>query len=94
MLNLVFATFYTYFFILYFGRKRSPFIIIFITIAHLTIIHLQNYFFYYGDWALGVESVYMMSICKFSSIVFNYDDGGKKVEDLKSKYLIERYFWT
>ena len=31
----------------------------------------------YGNWTLGIETCYMLSICKFSSIAFNYEDGGR-----------------
>ena len=28
----------------------------------------------------------MMSICKFSSIAFSYEDGGKDIKELKNKH--------
>ncbi len=37
----------------------------------------------YGGWTLDdPTSIYMMSICKFTSIVFSYDDGGKEDKDI------------
>ena len=38
------------------------------------------------EWLLGIETCYMMTICKFSSIAFNYEDGGKKEEEIYSRY--------
>ena len=40
----------------------------------------------YGNWAIEVDTIYMMSICKFSSVLFAYEDGAKKEEELKSSY--------
>jgi hypothetical protein len=45
---------------------------------------------HYEKWTLGIETCYMMSICKFSSIAFNYEDGGKDETTLKSKYQKEK----
>ena len=42
----------------------------------------------YGDsgWTMQIDSLYMMSICKFSSLAFAYEDGNKKDEDIKNSY--------
>ncbi len=40
----------------------------------------------YASWSLGVETCYMMSICKFSSIAFNYEDGDKEESKLKTYF--------
>jgi lysophospholipid acyltransferase len=42
--------------------------------------------FDYGGWRLDISTIYMMSICKFSSIAFSYEDGGIKDEEIKSSY--------
>ena len=39
----------------------------------------------YGNWTLGIETCYMMSICKFSSIAFNYEDGGRYLDNEKEE---------
>ena len=41
----------------------------------------------YGGWSIDIDSLYMLSICKFSSIAFSYEDGIKSDEELKSNYL-------
>jgi hypothetical protein len=40
----------------------------------------------YGYWGVEVDTLYMMSICKFSSVAFAFEDGGKKAEEVKSSY--------
>ncbi len=40
----------------------------------------------YGQWGIEVNAIYMMSICKFSSVAFAFEDGGKKEEEIKSSY--------
>ncbi len=84
--HLVLSTLITYFFIKYFGRKLSAFYVLIINIIHLSFLHLERVLYHYGEWSLGIETLYMMSICKFSSVAFNYEDGGKDEKDLKSTY--------
>jgi hypothetical protein len=57
---------------------------------HLLYLHLKLFLFNYGDWALGIETLYMMSICKFSSIAFNYEDGEKSDKELISEYFKDK----
>jgi hypothetical protein len=45
----------------------------------------------YGGWDIAIETLYMMSICKFSSIAFSYEDGGKEESMIKSTYLKSKY---
>jgi hypothetical protein len=40
----------------------------------------------YGGWQLDVSVIYMMTILKFSSLAFSYEDGGKDDSDLKCSY--------
>jgi hypothetical protein len=86
MLHIVLATINTYLFIKFFGRKISAFYVLAFNIFHLSIIHINIMITAYGNWTLGVETLYMMSICKFSSIGFNYEDGGKDEAEIKSSY--------
>lgn len=44
----------------------------------------------YGEWTLGVDTVFMMSVCKFSTIAFNYEDGALKEEELSSSYFKDK----
>jgi hypothetical protein len=86
IIHVVIATITTYLFLTLFGRKLSPFYILFFNILHLAYLHLRTMNEMYGNWSLGIEACFMMSICKFSSIVFNYDDGGKEESELKSSH--------
>ncbi len=40
----------------------------------------------YGGWEIDVTTILMMSICKFSSIAFSYEDGGKDDSLIKNSY--------
>jgi lysophospholipid acyltransferase len=82
------ATIYTYLFIHYFGRKKSAFWILGITVGHLCIVHIHRLLTDYGGWQLEGTTIYMMSICKFSSLAFSYEDGGKA--ELKGRYFMEK----
>ena len=44
------------------------------------------------EWTLGIDACYMMTICKFSSIAFNYEDGGKDQDQIQSRYHRLKYF--
>lgn len=35
---------------------------------------------------VGIETIYMISICKYCSISFGYEDGCKKDEELKNSH--------
>jgi lysophospholipid acyltransferase len=76
----------TYFFMKFYGRKVSAIVIVAITITHLSFIHIYRMVTDWGGWSLEVTTIYMMSLCKFSSIAFNYEDGGKDDSEIKSSY--------
>lgn len=80
------ATLNTYLFIKFFGRKYSPFYVLVINIVHLSYLQIKVMFESYGSWSLGIEASYMMSICKFSSVAFNYEDGAVEESELKSSH--------
>ncbi len=84
--HIVIATLTTYLFIKFFGRKVSSLVIVAITITHLSFIHIYRMLIDWGGWNLDVSTIYMMSVCKFSSIAFNYEDGGKEDSEIKSSY--------
>lgn len=42
--------------------------------------------FKYGNWDLSIEVLFMMTICKFSSICFAYEDGRKENEKITCNY--------
>jgi hypothetical protein len=90
IIHVVVATLNTYFFIHFLGRKFSSFYIIIFNIAHLSALHIRNMINDYGEWTLGIETLYMMSICKFSTVAFNYEDGGKDEKEIRSSYHREK----
>jgi hypothetical protein len=85
MFHIVIATLNTYFFMRFFGRKYSAFIILILNILQLSFLHIKRMMNYDG-WRIEIDALYMMSICKFSSIAFSYEDGGKDDSELKSSY--------
>lgn len=80
---------FTHYFISWFGRKRSPFIVLTFTMAHISFVHINRMLFDYGGWNLDVSGIYMMSVVKFSATAFSYDDGCKSDEEIKNGYMIE-----
>lgn len=90
MIHIVIATLNTFLFIQFFGRKLSSFYVLFFNILHLSYLHLRTMNSSFGKWTLGIETCYMMSICKFSSIAFNYEDGGKPENELKSSHFVAK----
>lgn len=84
------ATIFTYLFIIYFGRKYSPFWVFGITFAHLSALSIQKHFFLYNKWTISnPTTIYMMTICKYSSLAFSYEDGIKDDKDIISDHIRE-----
>ena len=69
----------------FFGRKYSAFIIILLNILYLSGLHVFR-MLNRVSYKIEIDTIYMMSICKFSSLAFAYEDGGKKDKDIKSTY--------
>lgn len=61
-----------------------------LTVGHLSFLHIRRMIEDFGGWKLDITTIYMMSICKFSSIAFCYEDGAKEDKDMKSKYHREK----
>ena len=81
---------FTYVFVKYFGRKYSAFYVFFFTFAYLSCMHLYRIIFLYGQWSADdTTSIYMMNICKYSSLAFAYEDGAKDDKELKNKHSIQ-----
>lgn len=81
------STVITYLFITFFGRKKSAFYILIITIIYLTYLHLSRMITDYGGWTIDdPTTIYMMTICKFSSLAFSYEDGVKDDKDFKNEH--------
>ena len=53
---------------------------------HLTSVHLKRMVDDFAGWEIDVSTILMMSICKFSSIAFSYEDGMKEDSVLKNSY--------
>ena len=81
------STVITYLFITFFGRKKSAFYVLIITIIYLTYLHLSRMITDYGEWTIDdPTTIYMMTICKFSSLAFSYEDGVKDDKDFKNEH--------
>jgi hypothetical protein len=91
MIHVIIATLNTYFFIKFFGRKISSFYVIIFNIIHLSFIHISNMLSDYAKWDIGIDALYMMSICKFSSVAFNYEDGAQEESQIKNSYHRKKY---
>ena len=53
---------------------------------HLTSVQLKRMVDDFAGWEIDVSTILMMSICKFSSIAFSYEDGMKEDSVLKNSY--------
>jgi lysophospholipid acyltransferase len=91
--HLVAATFLTYLFLVFLGRKISAFWVLGMTVLHLSGLHIHRMIVDWGGWHLDSTTIYMMSICKFSSIAFSYEDGVKADGEFKSSYHKSKYFY-
>ena len=77
----------TYLFIEYFGRKCSAYYVFILSLVYLSYLHIKRLFDDYGEWkADDPTTIYMMSICKFSSLAFSYEDGAKDLKDMKNAH--------
>ena len=87
IIHTIFSTLSTYGFLYFFGRKLSPFIVLIYTIIHLDVLHIYRMFVDYGGWTIDdPTTIYMMTLCKYTSIVFSYDDGKKDDKDIISQH--------
>ena len=86
MIHFIVITIMTYIFIAFFGRKISAFYILIYSMLHLTSVHLKRMVDDFAGWEIDVSTILMMSICKFSSIAFSYEDGMKEDSVLKNSY--------
>ena len=87
IIHVIIGTFITYFFMKYFGRKKSAFYVFIITFLYLSSLHIHRMIFYYGIWtADDITSLFMVTIPKYSSMAFSYEDGDKDDKDLKNNH--------
>lgn len=83
--HILISTIFTYLFISFLGRKVSSFFIVIFNILYLSYLHIKI-MYYSPGWNVQINTLYMMTICKFSSLAFAYEDGAKKDEDIKNSY--------
>ena len=77
---------FTYLFMKYYGRKYSAFYVLIGSLLYLSILHIKRMFEPDGWRVDDPTTIYMMSICKFSSLAFSYEDGMKKKEEIISSH--------
>lgn len=86
-LHVIISSIFVYLFILFLGRKVTPWIVLIVTLIHLSALNIYRVIYMYGEWAIDdTTTIYMMSLCKFSSFAFSYDDGKKEDKDFKSEH--------
>ena len=83
----------TYVFIHLFGRKLSGFYLVGFTFLHLSLLQLNRMIENYGGWEIEISVIHMMTILKFSSLAFSYEDGAKKDEELRCSYHRKKYYY-
>ena len=77
----------TFLFIKYCGRKYSAFYVFVGSLLYLSFLHIERMFRTDKSWKVDdPTTIYMMSICKFSSLAFSYEDGMKKDEEMKNRH--------
>ena len=77
----------TYLFIHFYGRKLTAYYVFIFSLLYLSFLHIKRQFVEYGEWRIDdPTTIYMMSICKFSSLAFSYEDGGKDINELKNNH--------
>lgn len=87
VIHVLITTILSYGFILKYGRLRSSFWILGFTLIYLSSMHLFRYFTSFEQWNIDdPTSVYMMTLCKFSSVAFSYEDGAKDDKDIYNSY--------
>ena len=83
IVHIIITSIITYYFVKFYGRKKSAFYITFITLFYLGTLHLYRLIYYYGRWDIrDPTSIYMMTLCKFCSFAFSFEDGEKNDKDI------------
>ena len=85
--HILMSAIVTYLFIKYFGRKYSAYYVFIASLLYLAFLHIARMFREDKSWKVDdPTTIYMMSICKFSSLAFSYEDGMKKDEEMKNRH--------
>ena len=86
-IHILIPAIFTYLFIKYFGRKYSAFYVFIFSLLYLSYLHLKRLFEEYGEWrGDDITLIFMMTICKYSSLAFSYEDGGKDINEIKNNH--------
>ena len=86
-IHILVSGIFTFLFIKYFGRKYSAFYVFVGSLLYLSYLHIERMFRTDKSWKVDdPTTIYMMSICKFSSLAFSYEDGMKKDEEMKNRH--------
>ena len=86
-IHIFISAIFTYFFIKYYGRKYSGYYVFISSLIYLSVLHIKRMFREDQSWKIDdPTTIYMMSICKYSSLTFSYEDGAKKEEELKNDH--------
>ena len=86
-IHILVSGIFTFLFIKYFGRKYSAFYVFVGSLLYLSFLHIERMFRTDKSWKVDdPTTIYMMSICKFSSLAFSYEDGMKKDEEMKNRH--------
>ena len=86
-IHIFISAIFTFLFIKYFGRKYSAFYVFSCSLLYLAFLHIKRMFRTDKSWKIDdPTTIYMMSICKFSSLAFSYEDGMKKDSEMKNKH--------
>lgn len=81
------STISTYLFIHLYGRKKSAFYVLIGTLLYQSFLHIYRMIYDYGGWSIDdPTTIYMMTICKFSSLAFSYEDGEKDDSQFKNAH--------
>jgi lysophospholipid acyltransferase len=86
-IHILISTLFTYLFIQFYGRKITAYYVFIFSFIHLSFLHIRRLFDDFVGWTIDdPTTIYMMSICKFSSLAFSYEDGGKDESQLKNNH--------
>ena len=85
-IHILISAIFTYLFIHFYGRKLSAYYVFIFSLLYLSYLHIIR-MFDKNLWKVDdPTTIYMMSICKFSSLAFSYEDGEKEEKDFKNSH--------
>ncbi|EGR27563.1 mboat family protein, putative [Ichthyophthirius multifiliis] len=84
LIFLLFQTVFVYIIILIFQRK-SALIVFSSSLFYLSLHHLYRQYNDYGGWKMDITTILMMTMCKYTSFAWCYQDGDQKLQDQLSE---------